>query len=581
MDLTKHSVERIIPAWKWLKKYNTQDFKSDLLASVIVLAMLVPQGMAYAMIAGLPPIMGLYASIIPMIAYALIGGSTTLSIGPVALISMMTFATLQPLYEVGSPVYIQAAYLLAVMVGIISFLFGLFRFGFLIRLISHPVIKSFIIASAVLIALGQIKFIINIPLQSSNLIEFFTSLAQYISLYDLASLSLGLASILALIYLPQLLKISAFSNHQKLMQFVQKALPLCLVLFSILLVQSFDLTVYGIKTVGEIPSGLPPIQMPYWTWDMVKILLPGAAMIAMVSFVESISIAQATAFQSRSNLNSNQELVALGVANFGAGISGAFPVTGSLSRTVVNADAGAKTPIAGVLSSLLIIVVSLYFTSLFEYLPLGVLAATIIVSIWKLVEIKPFIDAWKYSKADGLAMALTFLGVLCVDITTGLMVGIISTFVLLLWRISRPHIAVIGLVEGTQHFRNISRHQVITSKRLVSVRIDENLSFLNANTLKEFIISEVSRHDQLQHVVINCSSISNIDYSALETLEEMNSELSKLNIQLHLSEVKGPVMDRLNSTNWIQHLTGKIYLTHFQAVYELDPHFSENKSSFV
>ncbi|SEL40386.1 SulP family inorganic anion transporter [Acinetobacter sp. DSM 11652] len=581
MDLTKHSVERIIPAWKWLKKYNTQDFKSDFLASVIVLAMLVPQGMAYAMIAGLPPIMGLYASIIPMIAYALIGGSTTLSIGPVALISMMTFATLQPLYEVGSPVYIQAAYLLAVMVGIISFLLGLFRFGFLIRLISHPVIKSFIIASAVLIALGQIKFILNIPLQSSNLIEFFTSLAQYISLYDLASLSLGLASILALIYLPQLLKIPAFSNHQKLMQFVQKALPLCLVLFSILLVQSFDLTAYGIKTVGEIPSGLPPIQMPYWTWDMVKILLPGAVMIAMVSFVESISIAQATAFQSRSNLNSNQELVALGVANFGAGISGAFPVTGSLSRTVVNADAGAKTPMAGVLSSLLIIVVSLYFTSLFEYLPLGVLAATIIVSIWKLVEIKPFIAAWKYSKADGLAMALTFLGVLCIDITTGLMVGIISTFVLLLWRISRPHIAVIGLVEGTQHFRNISRHQVITSKRLVSVRIDENLSFLNANTLKEFIISEVSQHDELQHVVINCSSISNIDYSALETLEEMNSELSKLNIQLHLSEVKGPVMDRLNSTNWIQHLTGKIYLTHFQAVYELDPHFSENKSSFA
>lgn len=581
MDLTKHSVERIIPAWKWLKKYNTQDFKSDFLASVIVLAMLVPQGMAYAMIAGLPPIMGLYASIIPMIAYALIGGSTTLSIGPVALISMMTFATLQPLYEVGSPVYIQAAYLLAVMVGIISFLLGLFRFGFLIRLISHPVIKSFIIASAVLIALGQIKFILNIPLQSSNLIEFFTSLAQYISLYDLASLSLGLASILALIYLPQLLKILAFSNHQQMMQFIQKALPLCLVLFSILLVQSFDLTAYGIKTVNEIPSGLPPIQMPYWTWDMVKILLPGAAMIAMVSFVESISIAQATAFQSRSNLNSNQELVALGVANFGAGISGAFPVTGSLSRTVVNADAGAKTPMAGVLSSLLIIVVSLYFTSLFEYLPLGVLAATIIVSIWKLVEIKPFIEAWKYSKADGLAMALTFLGVLCVDITTGLMVGIISTFVLLLWRISRPHIAVIGLVEGTQHFRNISRHQVITSKRLVSVRIDENLSFLNANTLKEFIISEVSQHDELQHVVINCSSISNIDYSALETLEEMNSELSKLNIQLHLSEVKGPVMDRLNSTNWIQHLTGKIYLTHFQAVYELDPHFSQNKSSFA
>ena len=322
--------------------------------------------------------------------------------------------------------------------------------------------------------------------------------------------------------------------------------------------------------MGEIPSGFPPIQMPFWTWDLVKTLLPGAAMIAMVSFVESISIAQATAFQQRSELNSNQELMALGLANLSAGISSAFPVTGSLSRTVVNADAGAKTPMAGVISSLFIIVVSLYFTGLFKDLPLAILAATIIVSIWKLVSIKPFLDAWRYSKADGIAMWVTFLGVLCIDISTGLMIGVVCTFILLLWRISRPHMAVIGLVENTQHFRNISRHDVLTSTTLVSIRIDENLSFLNAYTLKEFVITEVSQHAELRHVVINCSSVSNIDLSALETLDEINSELIKLGIQLHLTEVKGPVMDRLQQSDLIGKLSGAVYLTHYQAVKELD-----------
>ncbi|MEK7740091.1 MAG: SulP family inorganic anion transporter, partial [Pseudomonadota bacterium] len=354
------------------------------------------------------------------------------------------------------------------------------------------------------------------------------------------------------------------------LQFLVKAQPLFLVFISIGLLHLLHIDQFGIKTVGEIPSGFPPIAMPYWRWDLVIQLLPGAAMITMVSFVESISIAQTTAFQQRSELNSNQELIALGLANFSAGVTSAFPVTGSLSRTVVNADAGAKTPMAGVLSSIFIVIVSLYFTGLFKELPLAILAVTIMVSIWKLVDFKPFIETWRYSKADGIAMWVTFFGVLCIDISTGLIIGIVSTFLLLLWRISRPHIAVIGLVEGTQHFRNISRHDVLTSTNIVSIRIDENLSFLNANTLKEFIILEVSKHPELHHVVINCSSISNIDASALETLEEINSDLNKLKIQMHLTEVKGPVMDRLKQSNLIRQLSGNIYLTHYQAMHQLD-----------
>ncbi|MDM1247312.1 sulfate permease [Acinetobacter sp. R933-2] len=567
---SQSKLSNILPAWQWLQHYTPTAFRADLLAALIVIAMLVPQGMAYAMVAGLPPIMGLYASILPMIIYALVGGSPTLSIGPVALISMMTFATLQPLYEVGSPVYIQAACLLAVLVGILSTLFGIFRFGFLIRLISHPVIKSFIIASAVLIALSQFKFLVNLPLKSGNILEFISSTIEYIRLIHLPSLAFGGLSILLLIYAPKILTALFSKLNKNTLNFLNKAIPLLLVFFSIAFVHFLHIEQFGIKTVGEIPSGFPPLAMPFWSWDLVIQLLPGAAMITMVSFVESISIAQATAFQKRSELNSNQELVALGLANLSAGFSASFPVTGSLSRTVVNADAGAKTPMAGVLSSIFIVIVSLYLTGIFKELPLAVLAATIIVSIWKLVDFKPFLEAWRYSKADGIAMWVTFFGVLCIDISTGLIIGIISTFMLLLWRISRPHIAVIGLVEGTQHFRNISRHDVLTSANIISIRIDENLSFLNANTLKEFVIAEVSKNEHLHHVVMNCSSVSNIDLSALEALEDINAELSKLKIQLHFSEIKGPVIDRLKSSKLLEELSGNIYLTHYQAMHELD-----------
>lgn len=563
-----------IPAWKWLKTYSPASFQADSLAAFIVIAMLVPQGMAYAMLAGLPPIMGLYASVLPMLVYALLGGSTTLSIGPVALISMMTYATLNPLFEVGSPVYIEAAMLLGLMVGIISLLLGIFRFGFLIQLVSHPVIQSFIISSALLIALGQLKFLFNIPLSANNVPDLLQSFVAYVRYIHFPSLILGLTAILFLIYAPKLIKKSRL-QETKFGDFFSKATPLLLIIVSITLVSLLSLQEIGIKTVGYIPSGFPALSMPHWNWALVQTLLPGAVMIAMVSFIESLSIAQATALQQRNKLNSNQELIALGVANISAGISSAFPVAGSLSRTVVNADAGAKTPMAGVLSSVFIVGVSLFFTGFFKDLPLAILAATIMVSIWKLVDIKPFISAWRYSKADGLAMWITFFGVIFLDITTGLLIGITSTFILMLWRISRPHIAIIGLVEGTQHFRNIQRHNVLISPEVLSLRIDENLNFMNSQHLKGFLINEISQNTELKHVILNCSSISAIDLSALEMLEDLNHELTKLNIQLHFSEVKGPVMDKLSQSSLIQHLNGRIYLSHYLAIKDLSPKLTQ------
>ncbi len=551
----------IFPALKWLKTYHPTHFKADVVAALIVLTMLVPQGMAYAMLAGLPPVMGIYASILPMIIYAFTGSSTTLSIGPVAIISMMVFSALQPLFAVGSTAYIEAACLLAIMVGIISLILGLFRFGFLIQLISHPVIKSFIIASALLIALGQFKFLLDIPLQTNNIPEFIGSLVNNFHHISFLSVGVSLAAISILVFLPKWVR----------SDFLNKTIPLLLVLSSIIVVYAFNLDQHGLKTVGIIPTGLPSFHFPTWNLDLVQKLLPSAFMIAMISFVESLAIAQATALQKRDDLNSNQELIALGLANIAAGINMGFAVSGSLSRTVVNSDAGAKTPMSGVMSSLLMIAVSLYFTSFFQNLPLTILAATIFVSIWKLISFLPFFETWKYSKADGLAMWATFFGVTCIDISTGLVIGIILTFILLLWRISRPHIAVIGLVEGTQHFRNVSRYDVLTTETIASFRIDENLNFLNAHVLKGYIITELSHNPQIQHVVINCSSISNIDLSAVEMLEDLNRELLQLGIQLHLSEVKSPVMDRLNSSRLINMLSGKIFLSHYQAIQTLSP----------
>lgn len=561
MKLLPRNVIRLFPASKWLSEYRLSSFKSDLIAALIVLAMLVPQGMAYAMLAGLPPIMGIYASILPMIIYAFTGSSTTLSIGPVAIISMMVFAALNPLFPAGSAAYIEAACLLALLVGIISMLLGLLRFGFLIQLISHPVIQSFVIASALLIALGQFRFLLDIPLQTGNIPELLVSLSQNYRQITWSGMGFGLICVLVLVLLPKLIR----------SDFLNKLLPLALVLFSIVLLSVWQDSNLAIKTVGIIPTGLPSLHFPNWNLDLVQQLLPSAFMIAMISFVESLAIAQATALQKRDALDSNQELIALGLANIAAGLNAGFAVSGSLSRTVVNADAGAKTPISGVLSSLFMIAVSLYFTGFFQNLPLAVLAATIFVSIWKLVTLAPFIETWKYSKADGLAMWTTFFGVTCIDISTGLMIGIILTFVLLLWKISRPHIAVIGLVEGTQHFRNVSRYDVITTPTVVAFRVDENLSFLNAHVLKGHVITEVSQNDQLQHVVINCSSISNIDLSALEMLEDLNWELSQLNIQLHLSEVKSFVMDRLSRSALIRQLSGQIFLSHYQAIQTLSP----------
>lgn len=561
------SWHKYFPAIQWFKNYNTDILKSDLLAAMIVTALLIPQGLAYALVAGLPPVMGLYASILPIMLYAFLGGSPTLSIGPVAILSMMTFAFLSPLFPVGSNEYIQAACLLTLLTGIISMILGFLRFGFLIQLISHPVIHSFIIAASLLIALGQVRFVLDIPLKADSIPAFIYSFIHLIGQASILTISISLLSLAFLFFAPKLI-------NQFLPRFksLSRVAPLCLVIIAILLNTAF--TQSEIKTVGEIPAGLPDFTMPIWSWDLVQQLLAPAFLIAMINFIESLSIAEATALQNRQALNSNQELVAMGISNLGSGLTMGFPVGGSLSRTVVNADAGAKTPFVGLFVGAMIIIISLFFTRIFYHLPLAILAATIIISISKLIKIQPFIDTFRYSKTDGIAMLITFFSVVFIDVSTGLCIGVISTFVLLLWKMSRPHIAVLGLIEGTEHFRNENRHNVITCSECLSLRIDEQLTFLNTHAIKAFIINKVNEQQQLKNVILNCSSISSIDYSALEMLEEINLDLQKSHIQLHLSEVKGPVMDQLKHSHFLQHLSGEIFLSHYQAMQQLSPNIA-------
>lgn len=577
MALKAFQLQKILPIVRWLKPYNKNKAKADFIAALIVTALLIPQGMAYAMLAGLPPIMGLYASIVPMVIYAIFGGSPTLAIGPVAIISMMVAATLEPIFTAGTQAYIQAAWILSLMSGVMLLALGLLRFGFIIHLISHPVIKSFIIASACLIILSQFKIILDVPLQSTHLITFFESLVQHIENIHILSVIMTIFFILCLLYFPFGIQkcLGYLGWKHNTVDLLMKTTPLLVMLMSIFIVQFFNLEHYGIKTLGEIPAGLPQLTIPNFNPHLLWLFLPSAAMIALISFVEAISIAQATAVKSRNALKPDQELVALGLSNLSAGFTNGLPVTGSLSRTVVNADAGAKTPMAGILSSGAIIIVSVFFTNAFENLPLTVLAATIIISIKKLIDFKVFYSTWLYSRSDAIAMGLTFLGVICISIATGLIIGIVSAGFLLLWRMSRPHIATVGLLPNTQHFRNLKRFpDAVSSPTVLSVRIDESLTFLNAHTLRHYLINQLSQYPETKHIVLICSSINRIDASGLDMLEELHDDLFATDITLHLSEVKGFVMDRLTYAPFFQtKFKGQIFLSHYDAMQKLDSKF--------
>lgn len=561
-------LERYFPALSWLKGYSRADLQTDTVASFIATILLIPQSMGYALLAGLPAVTGLYAGIIPSILYAFFGTSRTLAVGPVAVTSMMTATILMPFALPGSEQYAAIAMMLAFLSGVFLILMSLLKMGFLSNLLSHPVISGFISASAILIAVGQFKHLIGVQAHGNNLIELTQSMMRHIQDINLPTVLLSTISILSLIllkrYLTPILSKLGLSEHYA--QMLGKAGPVIVVVATTSSVAVFSLDTLGIKIVGDISTSLPSIPFQQFTIDAMIDLLPGAFLISIVGFVGSVSVAQSFAAKRKQDINPNQELVGLGLANLGAAFSASFPVTGGFSRSVVNVSAGAKTPMTGILTGLLMLVTLLFFTPLFYYLPTAVLACSIIISILQLIEFKNLLRLYRFSKQEALGLLATFFVVLFVGMETGIIVGVSLSLLFFLWHTSHPHIAVVGRLPGTEHFRNVKRFDVETDPEVITIRIDENLFFANARVLEDYVLTLVSQHKDMKHLILMCNAVNMIDASALDSLETIDDRLKSAGVMLHFSEIKGPVMDKLKESSLVSNLSGQIFLTQHQAM---------------
>ncbi len=566
-----------LPAWmgasQWLPDYNRQTAAQDGVAAIIVTIMLIPQSLAYAMLAGLPPEVGLYASILPLVAYALFGTSRTLAVGPVAVASLMTAAAASEIAAAGTTEYLTAAILLATLSGAFLVLMALFRLGWIASLLSHPVVSGFITASGLLIAASQLKHLLGVPLGGHNLYQLGLSLYQHLGEIHWPTVLLGGGSTAFLFWVrkafkPMLLKIGFKPFWADL---TSKAGPVLAVLVTTVLTATLRLDEGGLAIVGDIPGGLPGFVMPSLDMALWKQLLIPAILISLIGFVESISVAQTLAAKRRQRINPDQELMGLGTANLASAFSGGFPVTGGFSRSVVNFDAGAQTPMAGVFTAVGIALTALFLTGLFVFLPKATLAATIVVAVLSLVDISTLKHTWHFSKLDFAAMSITILGVLGVGVEAGVMAGVISSLVLYLWRTNQPHVAEIGQVPDTEHFRNVQRHEVRVSPKILSLRIDEALYFANIRRLEDQIYDAALQRPQTEHVILNGAAINHLDASAVDGLLSLNQRLSDAGVTLHFSEIKGPVMDQLKLAHFPEHLSGNIYLTHYKAVEDLAP----------
>lgn len=567
MDL----IRRYLPILDWGRRYSSTSLMDDGIAAVIVAIMLIPQSLAYALLAGLPAEMGLYASVFGLLAYGLFGTSTSLSVGPVAVVSLMTAAALERVAQPGTVDYISAAYTLALVCGALLVLLGIFRLGFLTNFLSHPVIAAFITASALIIAAGQLQHILGISAGGHNLLDVLLALLQGLPDSNFTTLLIGLLALLMIIAMrlglkPLMIRLGLSERNAGL---VAKGGPVIAVVITALLAFALRLDQQGLTLVGDIPRGMPGIVVPNLSRDLIAVLFWPAVLIAIISFVESISVGETLATRRRQRINPDQELVGLGMSNVTVSLTGGFPITGGFSRSIVNFDAGAATPAAGIFTAVLIGLATLFLTPLIYWLPRATLAATIIVAVMSLVDFSLFRQSWNYSRADFSAMMATLVLTLVIGVEVGIAAGVLASVLMALYKTSRPHVAIVGRVPGTEHFRNVERHKVQTFDNILSIRIDESLYFANTRYLDKLIYDTVSEHPRVRHVILMCTAVNKIDMSALESLLQINQTLAELGIRLHVSEVKGPVMDRLQRTDFFTRLNGNCYLTQNQAVQDL------------
>lgn len=559
----------------------TPHLARDTIAALVLVVLLLPQSLAYAMLAGLPPQAGIYASLLPLLMYAMLGSSSNLSVGPMALIALMTAAATAK--ATGTLSSWQAAMLLSLLSGIILLLMGWLRMGFMANFLSYPVTTGFIGAAGLLIVLSQCKHLLGITAYGDNAPQILSALYQELPNGNASTAAIGATALLLLLTIKQLAKRTHTTHHRtaRFFKWLHRIAPVIVTAAGILFVSHNQWQIagpdwrhlgQGVSILRDIPTGIPTVHLPVsavWNTHWLKELLLPATLIALVSFGQSVSMAQSLAARQRQRIQPNRELIALGACNAGAALSGGFPVTASLSRSATVYEAGAATRLHGAIAALFMVLASLFLLPLLYYLPHAVLAAIVISSVLPLIDIPAMIKPWRYAPHDATAALLTFAITLLTGIETGLLLGVLASLLLHIYRSSTPHIAVVGLVPGTQHFRNVQRHSVQCTDNILGIRLDESLYFANARFLEDFINHHIALHPQLRHVVLMCSGINDIDASGIKTLASIEQQLRDAGCSMHLSEVKGPVMDRLNKAGFSDNFSGTVYLTQYAAIQAL------------
>ncbi|MDO9107255.1 MAG: sulfate permease [Methylovulum sp.] len=559
-----------LPIVGWLQTYRRQDINDDVFAGVITAILLVPQGIAYAILAGLPPQLGLYASILPPVAYAVLGTSRTLSVGPVSIAAIMIAGVLTTteVSALGDPV--QSALILSAECGVMMLLMAVLRLGGLVNFISHPVLAGFTSGAALLIIGSQLPQLVGLKAPSCG-VEL-DCYSRYLSGIDPATSLISLASLVLLLLfgkpITSLLKKTGATLS--LVTAVSKCGPLLVVILATLAVIRFNLAAQQVAVVGNVPAGFPELGLAFIDLKKIELLLPYAAFIALIAYVESVAIAKVTANLRGQKIIPNQELIALGVANLAAAVSGGMPVAGGFSRTMVNFSAGARTQMAMLIAAGFLGLAVIFFSPWFADIPKSALSAIILVAVFRLVRIKHIFHTWNYDRADGMAEAVTLLGVLILGIEEGIALGILLTIASHLRKTSHPHIAIVGRVPDTEHYRNIKRHSVETWHHLLLVRIDESITFANISFIEDYLDAELRRRPDTRHIVLIFTSVSDIDTTALEALELFNQSLQASGKTLNVAEAKGPVLDKLQKTDFIEQLKpGKVFFRTEDAVKSL------------
>ncbi len=541
-------LKNYIPILDWLPNYKKSWFKGDLGAGLTVGVMLIPQGMAYASIAGLPAVYGLYASIIPIIIYAVFGTSRQLAVGPVAMVSLLTATAIGSFEGLSASDYISYAILLAFLVGAIQFLLGIFKLGFLVNFLSHPVVSGFTSAAALIIGLSQLKHLLGIDIERSHHInEIIMNALQKANEINWVAFTIGIIGILIIIGIKK----------------INRSLPsqLFAVIFGIIIVSIFSLGEgeYAVKIIKEIPSTLPKYQIPLLDLNTIQLLIPMALTIALVSFMESIAVAKAIQIKHRDyKVIPNQELISLGLANVFGSFFQSFPTTGGFSRTAVNDQAGAKTGLAAIISALLIIVTLLFLTPLFYNLPKAILASVIMVAVFGLIDYKEAIHLWKSNRTDFFLLIVTFIATLTIGIEKGIGIGVILSLAMVIFKTTRPHVAVLAKIPGTHFYRNIERFEGIIRPKedVLIVRFDAQLYFANTaffkDKLEELVIE---KGEKLKLIIIDGESMNNLDSSGVHALLEMIDDYTSKNIEVTFTGIKGPVRDAMEKGGVIEKIS--------------------------